>query len=287
LCIAGSAAARGRTFSLTKPVPAVPRVAFLGNSYFYFNDTPRLLQELHGGEHALFTADCLRGGSSWRSLLVDGDGMEARSEWNRFPWNGKPTVEALLRDPYDFVVCVDYSQNNARGDHKAETTAALDKIVSMAKAGGSKTIVLMPSAAYLAPAKGSEAIGSWADFYYKQGAGYREHLRYLLAAGVDAKIADANEAYKVVKEEDPALWQLLFHTDNFHPTVFGTFLQACIIHATIFGQAPAESALPPDPKVLWARARRLLPRNKDPAQWPTRDQLLYLREVAARVAAMQ
>lgn len=313
----------------------VPRVAFLGNSYFYYNDTPRLLQELHGGEGAMVTADCLRGGASFVSLLVEGDGMDrpAVAAGSLLPWNGKPSIAALLKDPYDFVVCNDYSQNNARGEKKAETRAALDTIVAMAKAGGSQTIVLMPTAAYRAPANRSETIGSWADFYYKQGAGHREHLRYLLAAGVDAKIADANEAFKVsffqqdghalcavpyvpcaspprpacspvchlpdfliwffairlpakvVHEEDPALWAKLFHVDNYHPTVFGSFLQACVIHATIFGEPPAESALPSDPKQLWARARRLLPKKEQPPEWPTRGELLYLREVAARVAA--
>ena len=84
---------------------------------------------------------------------------------------GQPTVAALLAEPHDYVVMVDYSQNNARGEHKAATTEALNKIVAMAHAGGSKTIVLMPSPAYRAPAKGSETIGSWAEFYTRQGAG--------------------------------------------------------------------------------------------------------------------
>jgi hypothetical protein len=63
-------------------------VAFIGNSYTYFNDLPRLFKNICGEENMVEIGDCLRGGVSFRSLLKHGNGMS--DKWN--------TPNALLED---------------------------------------------------------------------------------------------------------------------------------------------------------------------------------------------
>jgi hypothetical protein len=90
---------------------------------------------------------------------------------------GAETVEALLNieGGWSFVVMCDYSQSACEAHSRAEALQSLERDYAplLAKAGA--VPVLMPQQAYRKHAKGSEKLGSWADFNRKQNAGYAEY----------------------------------------------------------------------------------------------------------------
>ena len=94
-------------------------------------------------------------------------------------------------------------------------------------------------------------------------------------------------AFTAVHAARPALWHDLFHTDGFHPSPIGSYLEALVIYATIFGVLPlAAVSMPDDPAQLWARARVMQPAGTPPLRLPTMEEMRYLRIVAASVCAV-
>lgn len=269
------------------------RVAFLGNSYQYFNDLPRLFQQLcahHGVQ--VETNDCFRGGSSWTTLLRDGSDMikkfatpPALRPDGTYDV-GEPTVQALLKAPegWDFAVMNTYSQEPAR-QRRGESSAAVEELAALLLEARARPVLLV-TAAYRLQTKGSEVIGTWEEFTWKQSQGMLDNAaRFVeLCPSQQPRTAEANCAFAVVHGERPELWYRLFYKDHFHPSALGSFLQACTVFCAIFQEVPA---LPPsvleEPGQLYARARRMLP-PPDVGPMPTAEELLYLRGVAARVA---
>ena len=94
-------------------------------------------------------------------------------------------------------------------------------------------------------------------------------------------------AFTAVHAARPALWHDLFHTDGFHPSPTGSYLEALVIYATIFGVLPLTAvSMPDDPAQLWARARVMQPAGTPPLRLPTMEEMRYLRIVAASVCAV-
>ena len=102
-----------------------------------------------------------------------------------------------------------------------------------------------------------------------------------------AQVAPVGAAFKAVHAARPELWHALFHTDGFYPSPLGSYLEGLVLHATIFGALPpAAVSLPPEPPALWARARVMQPADAPPNRFPTRDEMVYLRAVAASVCGV-
>jgi len=270
-------------------------VAFVGNSYLYFNDLPRLFQAFGGGPGQLRVGDCLKGGQSWSGLLRRGNGMQEKfaSPNALLPDGtydvGAATVQELLDDPrgWDFVVLNTYSQEAARPERRRVGLRALEELAPMLEKAQARGVLLV-TAAYREHAKGSDEIGTWEDFTRKQSEGfamYQERLASLVSKERAPLLADANRAFEIVREEDEALWRDLFHIDDFHPSALGTYLQANVLYCAISGGLPPESAgAPEDAAGLFARARRMLPPKDPVGRLPSAKEMAYLRGVALRVA---
>ena len=95
------------------------KVAFLGNSILYFNDTPRFLVNL--SKHKIAYQDsCLRGGTTLTELYTLGNGMKRHgfSTHNALMDNGEydigsPAVQDLLQDKqiqWDVIVMNEHTQ---------------------------------------------------------------------------------------------------------------------------------------------------------------------------------
>mmetsp|Transcript_14772 Transcript_14772/g.43140 ORF Transcript_14772/g.43140 Transcript_14772/m.43140 type:complete len:350 (-) Transcript_14772:353-1402(-) len=285
-------------------------VAFLGNSIIYYNDTPRFLAYLRnaaaGGGMPVITQDsCLRGGASLVSLLTDGNGMGVKfgtpnSERPDGTHDiGAPTVEALLaaednkgRDvKWDFVVMNDYTQAPARTElRRASLDALVRDYVPMFLSTG-VTPVFLVTAAYCEPVNNSEDLGGVEEFTAKLMEGYEEYAAVvgkLLPASQRPVVAPVGLAFLHVYREDRDMWRKLFHTDHFHPSPHGSYLQACVLHRCIFGELPPEEMVLSSgagPGELWdrAKARVMQPAGTPPLQRPTAQEAAYLREVAGRV----
>lgn len=274
---------------------APTRVAFVGNSFLYFNDVPRLFHALGGGGGSIIVGDCLRGGASWADILKDGNGMEevfstpnAKKEDGTFDI-GAPTVDNLLvwqplPHGWDFVVMATCSQEAALPETRPNGLEALDffaPLLTKARA----LPVLMPTPAYRAQVGGSESLGSWEEFTRTQAEGfetYMEKLAPLCSEERQPRLADMNGAFEIVHNERDALWRDLFDEDDIHPSALGSYLAANLIYGAVFGQLPdVAQGIPSDAKTLWARARHM-----SEGRLPTRVEMAYLRGVAARVVGV-
>jgi GNAT superfamily N-acetyltransferase len=303
----------------TPPVAPPRRVAFIGNSYQYYNDLPRLFQVLTVADDAITSSsagqdgrvtinDCLRGGTSIPSLLAQGNGM--RNKFSSRPASrspggsydiGAPTVSDLLtaRGPWDALIINDYSQAATRPRTRAESVAALETeiapmIVAASRGGGAGegewcVTVLMEVAAYREQINNSAELGTWADFTAKQDEGYRVYRDALAAALPPAaplhavRIANVNAAFAAVRGDNEALWRDLYAEDDYHPSAVGTFFQACCVFAALYGRPPrVPEHFLAAPEDMWAGARYMLP---PPAKgrMPSREEMAYLAEVAEKV----
>ena len=275
-----------------QPSPAT-RVAFLGNSFLYFNDCPRLLEAISGG--AVSSSSCTRGGATLQRLTQQGgDPSDFACSPNAARADGtldagETTVADAIRGRgglADFVILQDHSQAPARPAKRARSAETLKQTLGpMISASGARP-VLVATWAYRAPTKGSDDLGDTTTFTAALAAGvsqYSEWLAPTLPAERVPLIAPVGSAFLSVQNERPALWRELFDPDDFHPSPHGSYLQACVLHCVIFGAPPPlASAVPAEPATLWRRARRMQPPDQPPLRLPTREELDYLRAVAAR-----
>ena len=93
--------------------------------------------------------------------------------------------------------------------------------------------------------------------------GYREYAAALAASlprETQPRVAPVGTAFSAVRDLRPEMWHELFHTDGFHPSPLGSYLEALVIYSVIFGSLPpTASSVPDKPAQLWAHARLMQP----------------------------
>jgi hypothetical protein len=140
---------------------------------------------------------------------------------------------------------------------------------------------------YWTPYRDMTGLGTVAEFTSLTYEGYKQYAALLeanLPASQKPRIAPVGLAFLIVWEEDYSLWERLFHIDMIHPSPSGTFLQACVLHHTLFGTPPKiDIAVREDMSNLWLRARRFQPGEHRRNPFPTQREAAYLYHVAKRV----
>eukprot|EP00811_Abedinium_folium_P001897 NODE_11739_length_1267_cov_11.246491.p1 GENE.NODE_11739_length_1267_cov_11.246491~~NODE_11739_length_1267_cov_11.246491.p1 ORF type:complete len:151 (-),score=33.03 NODE_11739_length_1267_cov_11.246491:766-1218(-) len=131
------------------------RIAFLGNSFLYVNDVPRLYQELCGGTAACEVDSCLRSAATWDDLLKSGNGTNLVFGFSSNALQpdgskdiGAPTVEALLHQEkgWDFVVTHTHSQEPARPEFLPQALESLHTLAPMLQKTGGITLLMVTPA---------------------------------------------------------------------------------------------------------------------------------------------
>jgi hypothetical protein len=342
-----------------KPANKLARIAFIGNSMMYYNDLPRLLEELSEGR--IRQNSCLHGSTGAPTLyqvLINGNGMfqkfDTANSLLEDTYMGTPiydfgacTVPQLLfgrdvqlsdqmhdkdgtyrylfddgsnpclQEPdyfeyleskatdeaghqkllpqWDFVVMNDYTANPGRNRTRQASLQLLrDVYLPLIQQLKTATPVFLDTHAYWTAehknlaglANSIEEMPRFTSLTYE---GYRQYAQMMadhLPEQSKPRIAPVGIAFLVVWEEDRKLWHSLFHSDRLHPSPAGTFLSACIVHATVFGKMPRRDwVVRDDMDSLWCRARVLQPADMPPNPFPTKEQAEYLHEVAQRVTA--
>ena len=128
--------------------------------------------------------------------------------------------------------------------------------------------------AYRKQVNNSTDLGSPETFTMKTQEGceaYASVLDELLPDTQKCRIAPVGLAYLKIREENPEMWERLFHVDDFHRSPHGIFLQGRVLHWTLFGCGPAflgggnegDNAVTIDQ--LWRDARLVQPHHDEPA----------------------
>lgn len=349
-------------------------VAFCGNSILYFNDCPRLVQQMieaagaaaaagGGGGTARVTVtqdSCLRGGATLTTLWKHGNGMsqkfatpqaiigggtsetqctsnstddgECKNSTTPIVHDvGAASVQDLLsllkaspskQRSWDYVVLNDYTQGPARAESRAETVRVLlEQYAPLLMQHGAIPILVQTPAYRKQGIKDTADLGDFDAFSDRLALGvqsYVEALRGLQSSTksddngnnsmAESRVAPVGEAYRYLHRHNHALWKKLYSWDDFHPSPYGTWLQACVIYCTMFSPTSSSSSstttitasgsvlkkvvvVPPQqPPVYnalwWERSRYMQPPDEKPLPLPTQAEAAELRRVACLVCGL-
>ncbi|EJK64838.1 hypothetical protein THAOC_14386 [Thalassiosira oceanica] len=286
------------------------RVAFLGNSILYFNDCPRMFKNLAAaGQRVKHQDSCLRGGTNLAQLWEQGNGMRAHGFKTDAAKTGEkddngvdhydigmPTVGQLLRpvardETWDFVVINDHTQGPCRNESRRMTQEILvEKYLPLIRQNNAVPIIIETAAYRYEKIVNSEDLGTTHQFQRLVMDGVNSYVSALEAASSACKprVAPVGSAYLLLHDKEFSLWEDLFDSrDFFHPSPIGTFLQACVLHCTMFGCPPAIPRTEDEITSLWRDARVMHTyKGEDPRRLPTVEEAEVLVSTAARVCGL-
>ena len=181
--------------------PKSPRILFIGNSYTYFNSG--IDQQLQGLAPQIATSVIAVGGYTLRDHL-----------------NAGAATQSIRQALWDYVVLQEQSQTPV-SDPQKFFEAVRDFDVE-ARAIGAHTILLMT---WERPDSVNYGVttANLAAAYQKVGS------------ELDIPVAPAGLAFARSLSERP---DLSLYSQDGHPTMNGTYLAACVLYGTIFGQSP-------------------------------------------------
>jgi hypothetical protein len=187
-----------------KPARRPLRVLFIGNSYTYFHDLPRMFQRLSAAAQPPRPVEV-------RAVAPGGCTLERH-------WNKTPARKAIAEGKWDYVVLQDHSLGPVQRPEVMKTHARLfDQEIRKA---GAKTVFFLTWARQHKPAM--------------QVALTREYTA--IARELKARLAPVGEAWKAALGKNPKY--ALHVRDRSHPNPRGTYLAACVFFATIHGRSP-------------------------------------------------
>lgn len=240
--------------------PATPAVLFVGNSYTYVNDVPALVGNLSLAAGLPITrAQATKGGAS---LFQHANSSEP---------NGQDTLRLLRSRVWDAVVLQDQSETAGGGKdtdddlppgegRKRSLAALQDVYAPVLKAGPTRAIFYETwgRKAGDPPNAACCGYGTFLGMNRQTASGYREYRHELTVAGVNASIARCGSAWEAIFMQDEpeplrnsSVFSCLYHNrkqgaqcliDGLglggHPSLLGSYMNACVIWAALFGRSP-------------------------------------------------
>jgi len=199
------------------PPPDALRVVFVGNSHTMFNDMTAMIAALAqaAGKRPLYARLIVRGGSTLREHAAEGVVSRVLSEGG---WNA--------------LVLQEQQQNPSLGRERREREmTAPARIMSMnAYASGARTIVQMVWARRDGDFTNLPG-DTYAAMHERTVIGHKE-----LAQALGAELAPSAIAWKRAMTARPEL--TLWQPDGSHPSLAGSYLAACVLYKTLYGESP-------------------------------------------------
>ncbi len=192
---------RVKTLKKSVTVDPVIQVLFVGNSKTFTGDIPEKVRRLAsaGGKQVEVT-----------QAVTAGETLSTVS-------TNKTSLIASI--PYDYVVLQEHTDNYQK---YAEFLSGAQTVVTAVQKKNPKVRVVVRKTWLLATS--TEA---------KKATGY-ENAR-LVAANFGAGLTEEGPAFDLCESQEPSVRLLL---DSRHPSEAGSYLSACCIYATLFGESP-------------------------------------------------
>jgi len=203
LALQGRSAARQPAQPPGKPL----RVLFIGNSFTYFHNMPAIFKTL---------------APQVETRLIAQGGLTLEDHWNN-----QATQKAVAEGKWDFVVLQEQSTleetfvvngiARLNGDRTFRVYA--EKWIHAVQAAGAKPVLIMHWKGKEAPARDQEFLN-----------------QAISKAGREwgAMLAPVSLAWSEAERRGAALYA----SDGRHPSPVGSYLQACVMYATLLGKSP-------------------------------------------------
>ena len=198
--------------------PDAPRqVLFVGNSYFYYNDSLHNHIRRMVGEGSGIDLDALE----FRSITISGGWLDMH------PIDHYLTPGAIGYDtPFDLVILQD---NSAAAQSEARRTRFRDAVLAMdakIRASGARTALYM-----------THAYAEGHADYTADGTEKLDALYTSVGQEIGATVIPVGLAFAEARRLHPEI-ALQQDTDLSHPTLAGTYLAAAVTYATLYGGNP-------------------------------------------------
>lgn len=180
------------------------QVLFIGNSFTYFNDMPKMVAALAkaGKQRPL------------RFVQITPGGWTLENHWN----DGKARA-AIQSRRWDFVVLQEQSMGPLV--NKSSMFISAKKLDAEIRRQGAKTLLYMTWAYQNRPEDQAALSQAYLD----------------LAQEIDAEVVPVGLAWRRALQDDPQ--RKLHLPDKRHPNATGSYLAACVFYATLYDQSPA------------------------------------------------
>lgn len=192
------------------------KVLIIGNSYTFYNDLPKTLQALSNKTKYPLKVDSYTAGAmSLRGFLDDPSHKKAR--------------QLVETGDYDWLILQDQSQTPAYKPD--ETMDSVRRWTEIAKKNGTRVMLFLTWAHASADGKKITPLATMQE---------QTSTTYCKAAIANSdktkiKVAPVGEAWALWYKENPD--KPLHLNDMSHPNAGGTYLAACVIHASLTGKA--------------------------------------------------
>ena len=207
------------------PVPLVKapqvdtptRVLFVGNSYFYYNDS----LHNHVRRMAMAADPSLKKRMHYKSATIGGASLHEQD----IDWLTRPG-QIGVKQPFQLVILQGASNEPLSEEKRAGFRATVIRFSKLIAERGGQTALYMTHA-YVKPHKKANPhnIRLTEDLYVSVG---NEVGALVIPVGLAFE-----EAYR--RRPDMKLQQ---DYDGSHPTLIGTYLAACTVYASIYGKSP-------------------------------------------------
>jgi len=189
------------------------RVLFIGNSYTYVNDLPRVFGEI-----------ARSGGQNVETAMV-AHGGETLAEHAASP----ETLGAISGSSWHFVVLQEQSEiPSVEALRQGQMYPAAQSLAGAIRAAGGNPVLLETWAHR----------DGWPDYSlsYTAMQAQIDHGYLQLAGDLGVGVATVGDAWQVALDQTPAL--ALWQADGSHPTMEGTYLAACVLYGRLFNASP-------------------------------------------------
>lgn len=180
------------------------RVLFIGNSYTYVNELPRLIEQ---------SATSAKESRVLETEMVAVGGATLESHWE-----GGRALAAVRKGPWDFVVL---QEQGTRPLAQPEVMYRYARLFDAeVKRAGAQTVFYL----------------TWARLGQEQLQGTRSEAYLSIARELGARVAPIGTVWQQVRRESPGI--KLYSEDGAHPSPAGTYLAACVFYVTFYGKSP-------------------------------------------------
>ncbi|CAB9509072.1 expressed unknown protein [Seminavis robusta] len=264
-----------QTFPRDKSKPKESlRILFIGNSILFMNDSPGLLVRLieASGKYTVTHYEtCLKAGMYLNMFHY------SQCPYQMSQSRQDMTMEHLFDNTtqsWDYVILNDQTKAPALRLEQQTTRVQMRTKFAQEFWDTGATPIFLQTAAYRHP---FADFGTFEQFTKLLHDGYHDYANEVTewfqkrwqsdtSIGTrrpkEARVSPVGEAYAEVKSKNVELWEKLYMADGIHPSPLGTWLQVCVLYATMLKEEP-----PKNYPALWITAQGRPPQEEATELW--------------------